>query len=536
MAAAAMMTTTTVTTAMTEPAGPVHGAAARRSWRSLGRRATSIRARFVVGYALLFAVAIGVTVVVTRQVQVARLNREITRDLVQEVEEFRAVAGSINPDTGQPYGTNAVDLFNGFLAQNVAGDHEAFYTLPIPIGPGAGMRHSFDAPFVPDPESELVAAWVAITQPLTATHSTDFGEVRSLAVPVLDASDNVTGVFVVAHFPDEQQADLSRLVRLLALAGIGMLAVTTALAWTIAGRVVAPVRALTRTARGITDSDLSGRIPVAGNDELAELGTTFNEMVDRLERGFEAQRRFLDDIAHDLRTPLTIARGHLEILASLPDGGDAADRAETISIVTDELDRMGRLVSDLLVLAKAEQPDFLRLEPVDYGDLAVDLLSRAEALGDRRWVVDEAPRPGLLAGEADDDRLVQAVLNLAANAVQHTADGDEIGIGVAAVGRPWTEMPPGAAAPPLSVRIWVRDTGAGVPADEVADLFRRHGRGAASRSRRDGRMQEGMGLGLSIVDAIARAHGGTVVYAPASDGGAIFTMTLPLNPEPERPE
>lgn len=518
------------TTTMTEPARPE---AARWSLRSLGRRAVSIRARIVVGYAVLFTVAIGVTVVVTRQVQFARLNREINRDLVQEVEELGKVAASISPETGQPYGTNAVDLFNGFLAQNVAGDHEAFYTLPIPLGSGVGTRYSHDPPFVPADEPALIGTWSAVTEPTTETFHTGVGEVRSLAVPVLDAGGEVTGVFVVAHFPDEQQADLSRLIGLLALAGIGMLAVTTALAWTIAGRVVSPVRALTRTARGITDSDLSARIPVAGNDELAELGTTFNEMVDRLERGFEAQRRFLDDIAHDLRTPLTIARGHLEILATLPGGGDDADRAETVSIVTDELDRMGRLVSDLLVLAKAEQPDFLRLEPVDYGDVAADLMSRAEALGHRRWVVDEAPRPGLVAGEADGDRLMQAVLNLAANAVQHTNDGDEIGIGVAAVGRPWTELPPGASAPPHSVRIWVRDTGSGVPADEVDDLFRRHGRGAASRARRDGRMQEGMGLGLSIVDAIARAHGGAATYAPSDGGGATFTITFPLAPDPD---
>ena len=163
-------------------------------------------------------------------------------------------------------------------------------------------------------------------------------------------------------------------------------------------------------------------------------------MVERLDRGFRAQRQFLDDIAHDLRTPLTIAQGHLETL-----GDDPVEREETVSIVLDELGRMGRSVTELLVLAKAEQPHFLRLQAIDYGDFANDLMQRASGLATREWVIDAAPRPGVVAGEADFDRLIEAMLNLVTNAVQQTADGDEIGIGVVAV------------APQL-VRLWVRDT------------------------------------------------------------------------------
>jgi two-component system, OmpR family, sensor kinase len=121
------------------------------------------------------------------------------------------------------------------------------------------------------------------------------------------------------------------------------------LAWRLAGRVADPVTALTRTARAISETDLSRRIPVRGRDEVAQLAATFNEMLERLERAFGSQRRFLDDAGHELRTPLTIVRGHLELLED-----DPVERRETVALVMDELDRMGRIVNDLLLLAKRE--------------------------------------------------------------------------------------------------------------------------------------------------------------------------------------
>jgi signal transduction histidine kinase len=179
---------------------------------------------------------------------------------------------------------------------------------------------------------------------------------------------------------------------------------------------------------------------------------------------------------------------------------------------------MGRSVSELLLLAKAEQPHFLRLQAIDYGDFANDLMQRASGLAARNWVIDAAPRPGLVAGEADFDRLIEAMLNLVTNAVQHTADGDEIGIGV-------------EAASPQLVRLWVRDRGPGVDVADAAVLFQRFRRGqAAGGRRRDGTHHDGMGLGLSIVDAIARAHGGRASHEPTPGGGATFAIEIPLEP------
>jgi two-component system OmpR family sensor kinase len=465
---------------------------------------SSIRVRIVVGYVLLLTVALFIAVAVTRQVQLTRLDRDIDRALVQEIEELRRLAEGVDPTTGQPFGDDVAAIFEVFLRRNVPSPNEAFYT----IVDGAPHLYSFDAPVELARDDRLMGAWASVTEPTRRTYDTAAGEARTLAVP-LTISGDVTGVFVVAWFPAEGRDEVLQAMRVISVAGIAVLLVTTLVAWSLAGRVLRPVRELTMTARQISDSELSARIPVVGNDELAVLGRTFNDMLDRLEHGFSTQRQFLDDVAHELRTPITIVRGHLELL-----GDDRDERDETVAVVTDELDRMSRYVDDLLVLAKSDHPDFLRLEPVDLGDLADAVMQRVRTLGHRSWVLDEAPAPGQFAAVADPDRLTQAILNLAQNATQHTADGDEIGIGVACDGH--------------EVRLWVRDTGPGVDPAIADRLFLRYSRGVTSRIGRP----DGMGLGLSIVDAIARAHGGQVTLENRAPHGATFVVAVPLEADP----
>ena len=499
------------------------------SWRRTARlAASSIRVRVVVAFFVLLATALTVSIVVVRQVQSARIQRDAELDVVHEAEELRRIAALGSRESGAPYGRDVTALFDEFLATHAAGDDEAFYTIPLDGRQAAeGIRRSFGAPTALIENSALLDHWTGSTTVSMGNFQTTAGNIVALAVPVLgpagDDGDSlavadgsaggtngdVLGVFVVTRFTDNQFDDLDDLVGLLALAGLAVLAITTMLAWSLAGRVVAPVRQLTRTARAITHSDLSARLPVNGHGEIAELGRTFNEMVDRLDSGVHAQRQFLNDVAHDLRTPITIARGHLEVL-----GDDPAERDAAVTIVIDELDRMGRAVSDLLVLAKAEQPHFLRLQPVDFGDLAVDVLARVSALAPRRWVVDDAPRPGMLAGVADADRLIQAMLNLAVNAAQHSDADDEIGIGVAADAPGW-------------VRLWVRDRGPGVDPERADGLFGRYARGGPVDAVG---LHDGVGLGLAIVDAISRAHGGSAELDPTPGGGATFTIRIPLEP------
>lgn len=197
--------------------------------------------------------------------------------------------------------------------------------------------------------------------------------------------------------------------------------------------------------------------------------------------------------------------GHLELL----DDGDPAEIAETRDLLLDEVDRMSRLVGDLTVLAKTRRPDFLAPARVHLGHLTAALLAKAKGLGDRDWQLDSSADVTLTV---DEQRITQAVLQLADNAVKHTNPGGTIAIGSSITG--------GTAT------IWVRDTGHGVPVAQREAIFERFGRGKI----RPG--DEGFGLGLSIVRAIARAHGGTVSVTDAQPSGARFDLTLPTEEVP----
>ena len=472
-----------------------------------------IRHRVVASYmALLFAVLL-ISIVVTRQTLLTGIANDIDAELSQEVEEFRLLANGVDPATGEPFGTDVEAIFDNFLSGTVPADSEAYYSFVD----GEPFLRSFGSPDELLDDAALVDAWTSATTPTRATASTAVGEARYLAAPLLD-DGQVVATFVVVFFPEEERDEALRAVRIEALAGLVALLITGLFAWSIAGRVLKPVRDLTGLARNITDTDLSGRIPVSGRDELSELSETFNAMIERLERGFDGQRAFLDDVAHELRTPITIARGHLELMSE-----DPVERAETLAIVDDELERMNRYVDDLLLLAKSETADFLQPHPVDLGELAIGLRQRLSTLADRDWVVDAAPAPGALAIIADEARLTQAILNLATNAVQHTDVGDTIAIGVEGTGPEGT---------PSGARLWVRDTGAGLEPGLAEHLFDRRIRGAASRASR----ADGLGIGLAIVAAIARAHHGTIEAANEPSGGARFVITLPTDPHDPAPK
>jgi signal transduction histidine kinase len=474
--------------------------------RSAARRLLSgVRARVVAGYVLLLAAALVASTLTVRQVLLARLDREIDRALAQEVEEVRRLVGGNDPRTGTPFGDDAAAIFDTFLSRNVPTDGEAFYTV---VG-GEAYLSSFEAPAPLLEDERLLAQWSRLRGPERLTVETEVGEARTLAVPLRN-DGRTMGTFVVAFFPAAARDEVLQAVRIVAVVGAVVLVVASLLAWSLAGRVLRPVRELTRTARRISESDLTARIPVEGNDELAELGRTFNAMLDRIEDAFRSQRRFLDDVAHELRTPITIVRGHLEV-----QGDDPAERAETIAVVTDELDRMSRYVSDLLIVAKAQQPDFLHLGLVDLGELSESLLAKVSAMDAREWELEAAPPPGHAYAQADPDRLTQAVLNLVANAVQHTAPGDRIRVGIAADGE-WA-------------RLWVGDSGPGVDPEIRAELFQRFSRGAGSRVDRP----EGTGLGLTIVAAIAEAHGGRADVS-STPGNTTFSITIPLLVDEQR--
>jgi signal transduction histidine kinase len=355
------------------------------------------------------------------------------------------------------------------------------------------------------PSSDLIQRLSTIVQAEGGEQlTTDSKEenVLYLAEPIR-IEDDLVGVFITAHTTMGEREEVLETTRIILEVGLVVLLSVLVLAWFAAGKILAPLRVLRTTAQSISESDLEQRISVQGNGEIADLAATFNDMMDRLETAFATQRNFINDAGHELRTPVTIIRGHLELM-----GNDPIEQQETIALVLDELDRVSRLVEDLILLAKAERPDFLLLETVETSAFTEAVLMKAKALADRNWKIDAIAKTHIVG---DRQRLTQAMMNLAQNATQHTIVGDTIAIGSAVEHR--------------HLRLWVRDTGEGIPPDEQERIFQRFARVAHSRRRSDG-----AGLGLAIVKAIAEAHTGKVVLQSQPGIGSTFTLVLPLQP------
>lgn len=472
---------------------------AARLARGVRRRLGSARTRIAVSYVILLVFATVVSVVLIRQLLIVNLDDRVQESLVQETEEFDQLVDGVNPETGKPFGPDLESLFDVYLGRNVPSEGEELLAIVGDTVYASDVTERASVfPLERDPE--LVRRWTALTRPESGEVDTPAGPVRYIAIPVRDGRE-VRGRFVVANFMAGEREEVDDAVQIAALVGAGVTLLGSAFAFVVAGRVLRPLKALTETARTITETDLTRRIRVEGNDELAELGQTFNAMLERLDAAFASQRSLVRDAGHELRTPITIVRGHLELL-----GDDPTERRETIELVTDELDRMSRFVDDLLLLAKAEQPDFLQLETVNLEALSKELIAKAEALAPRDWRLEASAR-GMVV--ADRQRLTQAVMNLAHNAVQQTRAGDLIALGAELNG--------------TEARLWVRDAGPGVRAADQRRIFERFARGE------NGTRYAGTGLGLSIVRAIAEAHGGRVRLDSSPGQGARFTLVIPVD-------
>jgi signal transduction histidine kinase len=280
-------------------------------------------------------------------------------------------------------------------------------------------------------------------------------------------------------------------------------------AYLIGTRLSRPLRGMAAVAARVDAGDLHPRIHDLGGqgEEMRVLGDSFNHMLDRLTDAFASQRAFVADASHELRTPLTVIRGQLEVLAAQPaPAGAEVRRVERL--VQSEIARIARLVDDLLLLAKAEQTQFLRIEPIDLGGYVQELWDGMSLLTKRRFELGPVPRGTL---RADPDRLAQALRNLIGNAIDHTAA--ECGLV-----RMLIEIVPGG-----HIRFAVEDDGPGIPAAQRERVFDRFYRTDAARDRASG----GTGLGLAIVSAIVEAHGGRVAAGRSSAGGARIEIELP---------
>ncbi|MFE1644614.1 sensor histidine kinase [Microbacterium sp. P01] len=333
-----------------------------------------------------------------------------------------------------------------------------------------------------------------------ASATTPEGTLRYIAVPISVAGDDREALFVRAVDLDAELAPVTWSFLIYAIAAVVMLIAIGIVCWFVAGRLLGPLRQLRDTADSITITDLGARLPTQGNDDISDLTRTVNSMLDRLEGSVDVQRNLLDDVRHELKTPITIVRGHLELM----NPNDAADVENTREIGIAELDRMTRLVEDIDLLATAEADQFT-MEEVDVASLTDRVGELVAVIPGHTWRI-RGRAHGTVFG--DDDRLLQAWLQLADNAAKYTPEDSPIEIG--------------STTDTGEVRLWVRDHGPGIPPAARHRIFRRFDRAHVKRS------VGGSGLGLAIVDAITKAHGGHCSVGDTIGGGATFTIHVPL--------
>lgn len=320
-------------------------------------------------------------------------------------------------------------------------------------------------------------------------------------------STNPLGSLIVGESMHVQEATLRRIGGLLLLAGAigGLVALLGG--WMLTARALGPIREITRVARRIAATGrFEQRIAVPPRrDELGELAATFNDMLARLERTFGRQKEFLADASHELRGPLMVIRGNLDLLRlDLP----PAERAQSVREATEEVDRMANLVSDLLFLSEVDAPETVAHAPVALHEVVAEVYARARDVdGGQHELALAENDPATVLG--DRERLGQMVWNLVENGLRYTPPGGRVTLALRRQGQ--------------VAEVLVADTGIGIPAEHLPRIFERFYRVDRARSRSQG----GTGLGLAIVKQIAEAHGGQVRVRSEPGVGSTFTVALP---------
>lgn len=467
----------------------------------------SVRSRILAVILIVTMLGMSVSGFAAYLVQRDRVIEGLDAELLASVEAARSIVtgtalgatgadGAAPADTAPPATVTAA--LSDILSRIVPGRHESSVAIidgEARLTPGVATAFALE-----DDPAFIARAWQEAEggQVTLGTALTTVGTLRYVSVPVIIDGDPQRGVYVTAL--DAQRAVDEVGGAFLTYAWLALLSLVAIgfIGWFVAGRLLAPLRTLSETASRITAEDLGERIPVNGHDDVSALTETVNAMLDRIDDALTSQRQLLDDVRHELMTPITIVRGHLELLdATKPDDVRAARE-----IALDELDRMAGLVTDIDVLARVEQRAVLT-EPTDIADLTALVFSKMQAIPGHEWRLEETAD---VVAPLSPSRLTQAWLQLADNAAKYSPEGSTIRVG--------TTVYAG------TVEFWVADSGPGIPPGTEKRIFERFGRADT------GRGIAGSGLGLPIVAAIARAHGG-YVSLDSSAHGARFGIVVP---------
>jgi two-component system OmpR family sensor kinase len=364
------------------------------------------------------------------------------------------------------------------------------------------------SPGISDMRVSLDPAGLQSKYPIYRENTVQGIRLRVLSAP-LQLGKHQIAVVQVASSLTVLDSARANLLNILLISAILAVAMAGAGSWLVLGRALAPLDVVTETAQAINRADdLSRRIPYKGpeTDEIGRLIASFNQTLERLETLFTSQQRLLADVSHELRTPLTVIKGNVDLMRRMK----KLDEESLISI-DQEAGRLTRLVGGLLLLAQAESGRLsLNMKPVELDTLILEVFHEMRILAGGKVAIkvadiDEVQVPG------DRDRLKQVLLNLVANAIQYTPPGGEVIMSLARIGE--------------QARIIVRDTGPGIPAEDLPFIFERFYRAEKSRTRSRG---SGFGLGLSIAQWIVENHDGTIKVDSKEGQGTTFAIWLPI--------
>lgn len=468
----------------------------------------SVRTRIVAALGLVATLAVLAAGVTAYVVERNRILDQVDTQLLSSVDSVRFLA-SESPEGGW---SSAEALLTAALTRIAPDDNTG--ALGVIAGQAAlvpGVQMDVDLARVDGLAARVTAetegAQVVIGTIADADADADARAdvtLRYVAVPIVvgEGDAATTAIFVTGYDLVAELAELDAAASVFLLAaGIGVLAVLV-IGFAIAGRLLRPIRDLRQLAERIAASGVSERVPVTGNDDVSQLGVTVNAMLDRLDGSLAAQQRLLDDVGHELKTPVTIVRGHLELM----DARDPADVEQARDVAISELDRMAGLVGDIQRASSVDRVEAFRFRATDVAELTEQVATTASGIDGATVRLGSTAR---VVAMVDVERITQAMLQLVQNAVTHA--GGDVTVASRRAGD--------------HVELVVQDVGPGVPDAHKEAVFERFRRVETGRGR------EGSGLGLSIVRRIAEAHGGTARVDDAVEGGAAFVVALPIDDE-----
>jgi signal transduction histidine kinase len=450
---------------------------------SLRLRLTLLYSTFMGGILLIFGAAVYILVNVLLLNQVDTMLAGVARDITQ-VTKVNSM-GKLNLISLPP-----LDMTSNAYIQVWGGDKKIIATSPSigtltrpldPIGLKAGFAIYED--------SYLGKA-----------------HLRVLSVPLI-AGERLIGILQVGSSLSVVDATQGNLLSVMLIIAVIAVLLAGAGSWIVLGRALSPLEAITETVDQINHADdLSRRIPYQerNEDEIGNLVVSFNQTLERLESLFTSQQRFLADVSHELRTPLTVIKGNVDLMRHIKQADE-----ESLHSIDQEAGRLTRLVGGLLMLAQAESGKLaLNMKPVELDLLLTEVFTEMCILAGSKVHVHLNDIDQVLVN-GDRDRLKQVFLNLVANAIQYTPQGGDVFLSMSKIGD--------------QARIIIRDTGPGIPAEDLPHIFDRFYRAEKSRTRSN---VSGFGLGLSITHWIVEHHGGQIKVESKEGKGTSFVIWL----------